>query len=856
MLLTESEVGNLKGLCENEVRERIKKYGYNELPSSGKRGLFKIALGSLKEPMFLLLVACGMAYFFIGDIQEAILLLGFVAVIIGITIYQEGKTENALGALRDMSSPRALVVRNGEHKRIAGRDVVKDDIVLLREGDRVPADSMVLWERNLSVDESLLTGESVPVKKRAAENNSDKQKQHSGENSPFLYCGSLVVHGQSASRVITTGFDTEIGKIGKSLQNIREEKTPLQKQTNNLVKNIFIIVIVLCLVIVGFYWLVKNDWLGGILSGLTLAMAMIPEEFPVVLTIFLAMGAWRIAKQKVLARKISAVEILGACTVLCVDKTGTLTQNKMSIKKLFSCGKLYDVPDNSSFILPEEFHNLVEYGILASAKDPFDPMEKALRELGKKTLANTEHIHKKWLLAKEYPLSKELMALSHICEFMEQKKFVVSSKGAPEAIASLCHMNSQEKKEMAKHANAMASEGLRVLGVARSFLKSKEFPSSQHDFEFEFMGLMGFADPIRETVPSAIKECYSAGIKVIMITGDYSTTAKNIGRQIGLRNPDEAVSGHELQNMNSEVLKKRIENVNIFSRMAPEQKLSIVDVLKSNGEIVAMTGDGVNDAPALRSAHIGIAMGERGTDVARESSEMVLLDDNFSTIVEAVKMGRRIYDNLKKAMAYIVSVHIPIAGVSLIPVLAGWPVVLYPIHIAFLELIIDPACSTVFELEPSEPNIMKRPPRNSKQPLFGKKMLLLSSLQGLFSMLIVIAVFKMALDYGQSEEEARALSFAVLIISNICLILTNRSWSKNIVSSLATFNKALFWVVSGAISFLAIVLYVPSLRNVFHFGPMHPDDVLIFFTAGILSIVWFELIKFVCRRKNIELLED
>lgn len=856
MSLTESEVGNLKGLSENEVQERIKKYGYNELPSSGKRSLFKIALGALKEPMFLLLVACGMAYLVIGDVQEAILLLGFVAVIIGITIYQEGKTENALGALRDMSSPRALVIRNGEHKRIAGREVVKNDIVLLREGDRVPADSIVLWERNLSVDESLLTGESVPVKKRSPENDSIKRKQPGGENSPFLYCGSLVVCGQSVSRVITTGFDTEMGKIGKSLQRIREEKTPLQKQTNSLVKNIFIIVIVLCSVIVGFYGLVKNEWLMGILSGLTLAMAMIPEEFPVVLTIFLAMGAWRIAKQKVMARKISAVEILGACTVLCVDKTGTLTQNKMSIKKLFSCGKLYDAPSNNNFVLPEEFHNLIEYGILASAKDPFDPMEKALRELGKKTLANTEHIHKKWLLAKEYPLSKELMALSHICELTEQKKFVVSSKGAPESIASLCHMNGQEKKEMDIYANTMADEGLRVLGVARSFLKSKEFPSSQHDFEFEFIGLIGFADPIRKTVPQAIKECYSAGIKVIMITGDYPTTAKNIGKQIGLKNFGEIITGYELKNISPKTLQKRIGYVSIFSRMAPEQKLSIIDALKSNGEIVAMTGDGVNDAPALRSAHIGIAMGEKGTDVARESSEMVLLDDNFSTIVGAVKMGRRIYDNLKKAMAYIISVHIPIAGVSLVPVLAGWPIVLHPIHIAFLELIIDPACSTVFESESEEPNIMKRSPRNPRQPLFGKKMLLLSSMQGLFSMFIVIIVFKMALDYGQSEEEARALSFATLIISNICLILTNRSWSKNIVSSLATFNKALFWVILGAISFLALVLYVPLLRDIFHFGPMHLNDIFIFVSAGILSIVWFEFVKFTCRRKGIELLEN
>lgn len=854
MPLSESEIKNIKGLSDAEAENRLKKDGYNELPSSGKRSVIKIVLEVFKEPMFLLLVSAGAVYFLLGDTQEAILLLGFVFVVIGITVYQENKTEKALDALKNMSSPRALVIRSGKQKRIAGREVVADDILILNEGDRVPADAIILWERNMLVDESFLTGESAPVRKNSAENEDTKYIQPGGDDLPFLYSGSLVVQGEAVSRVLAVGIKTEMGKIGKSLEGIEDEETALQKQTKKIVRDIFVIVAILCLVIILFYGLQKGDWLAGILSGITLAMAMLPEEFPVVLTIFLALGAWRIAQKKVLARKISAVEILGAATVLCVDKTGTLTQNKMSIKKIFNGSEFCDLEKNMGNKLLENFHELIEYGMLASKKDPFDPMEKALNELGKKILYNTEHIHKKWALAREYPLSRDLLALSHVWEMNKKDGCTVSAKGAAEAIIDLCHSDLAQKEKIMKCVDRMASDGLRVIGVAKSRCKNGELPVSQHDFDFQFIGLIGLYDPVRNSVPDAIKKCYSAGIRVIMITGDYSSTAQSIAKQIGLKNFNQAMEGVELEKMNSFELREKIKKINVFSRVVPEQKLLIVNALKSNGEIVAMTGDGVNDAPALKSAHIGVAMGERGTDVARESSGLVLLDDNFSTIVEAVKTGRRVYDNLKKAMAYIVSVHVPIAGISFFPVLFGWPIVLYPVHIVFLELIIDPACSVVFEAEKEEISIMKRPPRNSKSPLFSKRILILSLFQGLFSLLAVALVFALALKIGQAEDEARALAFVTLIISNIFLILTNRSWSNNIILSFKNKNKALSLVLSGAMVFLLVALYYPPLRDIFHFGFMHPLDISIALTAGVLSIVWFEIVKHIYAKKGAGLL--
>jgi Ca2+-transporting ATPase len=856
MILSENELKNLTGLSEKEASEKLKKEGYNELPSSKRRSVFAIIFEVFKEPMFLLLVASGTIYLVLGDFQEAMMLLGFVFVIMGITIYQESKTEKALEALKDLSSPRALVIRDGEQKRIAGREVVREDLIILSEGDRIPADAEMIWGLNLTVDESLLTGESVSVRKMAQKNSEKLERKPGGDDLPFLFSGSLVVQGQGVAKVFSAGVQTEMGKIGKAISSIEKEETLLQKETGRLVKGIFLAAILLCLVIVLIYGISRNDWLKGILSGITLAMAMLPEEFPVVLTVFLALGAWRISKKKVLTRRISAIETLGASTVLCTDKTGTLTQNKMTIRKLFCLDEFYDILENKRSGLPEKFHELVEYGILASKKDPFDPMEKALRELGYKTLVNTEHLHEDWPFVEEYPLSREILALSHVWRCPDKEGYVVSAKGAPEAIADLCHMSASEKQGIYRHVQTMASEGLRVLGVARAVFKKENLPKSQHDFDFQFIGLVALADPIRKTVPAAIKECYQAGIRVVMITGDYPVTAQNIAKQIGLANPEIVVTGEELTKMSGEDLKKWVQKTNIFARVVPEQKLLLVKTLKENGEIVGMTGDGVNDAPALKAAHIGIAMGERGTDVARESSHLVLLDDDFTSIVSAVRMGRRIFDNLKKAMAYIISVHVPIAGISLLPVIFGWPIVLYPVHIVFLELIIDPACSVIFEAENEEKNIMTRPPRKQSEPLFGKRMILLSLLQGFFALIMVAFVYQASLRLGQSEGEARTITFITLIISNICLILANRSWRESIFASFKKRNPALIWVIGATLLFLGLIIYVPFLEGLFHFSFIHPIDILASLIAGIASVAWFELLKIMARRKGEELLKN
>jgi P-type Ca2+ transporter type 2C len=848
MPLNELQVKTLTGLSSAQAAQALADGGPNELPSGGRRGIASIVFDVVKEPMFLLLLACGLIYLVLGDVQEALMLLGFVAVIMGITIYQEQKTENTLGALRDLASPRALVIRDGERRRIAGREVVPGDLIVLAEGDRVPADAVLLWELNVSVDESLLTGESVAVRKRQGDPGEELQRP-GGDDSPFVYSGTLVVHGQGVAAVKATGSSSEIGRIGKALQSVEQEQTPLQRETGSIVRTVFIGALVLCAAVVVVYGLTRGDWLDGLLSGVTLAMAMLPEEFPVVLTVFLALGAWRISQKNVLARRMAAVETLGAATVLCTDKTGTLTQNRMSIRALHVPGESLDL-EESPGELPEAFHELVEYGILASQVDPFDPMEKALHEVGKKTLTDTEHLHENWTLVQQYPLSRELLALSHVWKSVAGAGYVVATKGAPEAIADLCHMPGPAAAKLEEEILEMAGRGLRVIGVARAGFPHRDLPEAPHEFVFQFIGLIGLEDPIRPSVPAAIQECAEAGVRAVMITGDYPATAQKIARQIGMRNWEDVVTGAELSRMDPGQLRERVRTAALFARVVPEQKLLIVDAFKANGEIVAMTGDGVNDAPALKSAHIGVAMGGRGTDVAREASALVLLDDDFSSIVAAVRLGRRIFDNLKKAMAYIIAVHIPIALASLLPVLLNWKeMILFPVHIVFLELIIDPACSVVFEAEQAEPDIMKRSPRSRKERLFSRRSLLTSALQGLVAFGVVFGVYNASLALGEGAAHARTLSFATLIIANLCLILANRSWTRSLFTSFAVPNPALWWVLGGALSFLGLVVYVPGLRELFHFAPMSPVDLVIALAAGLVSVAWFEVVKVAARRR-------
>jgi Ca2+-transporting ATPase len=834
-----------KGISQKEAAEKLENEGYNELLSSKPKSIFNIAIGVVKEPMFLLLVACGTLYLILGDVQEGLMLLSFVFVVMGIEFYQEKKTEKALDALKDLASPRALVIRDGQTIRIPGKEVVTGDAVVLQEGDRVPADAIVLENNNLLADESLLTGESVPVRKREW-TEGDNIFIPGGDDIPVVYSGSMIVQGNGLVKVTATAINTEIGKIGKALDSVKEEPTRLKKEMGTLVKRLAIIGILLCLLVIAIYTITRGDLLKGFLAGITLAMAMLPEEFPVVLTIFLALGAWRMSKKSVLTRKPAAIETLGSATVLCTDKTGTLTQNKMTVTRLFNGTDYLNVLSGDSF--PETFHEIIEFGILSSQVNPFDPMEKAIINTGDKFLRNSEHIHSDWIMEKEYPLSKDLLAMSRVFSNTGTKEKVIAVKGAPEAIFDLCHLNRQTMSGYEKAVAEMASEGLRVLGVARANLISGELPFVQHDFDLEFVGLIGLSDPIRTNVPDAVRECYKAGIRVIMITGDYPVTATNIGKEIGIKNSDLCITGSELKDMTEEELCERIKLVNIFARVIPEQKLKIVNALKKNNEIVAMTGDGINDAPALKASNIGIAMGEKGTDVAREASSLVLMDDNFASIVGAVKMGRKIFDNLQKALGYIFAIHVPIAGLSLIPVFfADLPLILWPVHIVFLELIIDPACSMIFEAEKEEKNVMSRPPKDINEPFFGARKIIFSCMQGIGILVISLLIYFIGLKIGYSEKGVRTLTFVTLIVSNIAVILSNRSWSTNFFKILMTPNNAVKWIIGGAIIFLILILNIPFLLDLFQFEKIGYLELLICTVAGFSSITWFEIYKKVKR---------
>jgi P-type Ca2+ transporter type 2C len=863
------------GLSAAQAAERLREDGPNALPGGQRRTLLAIAAETAREPMFLLLIAAASLYLVFGDLQEGLTLFGFVAVTMALTLYQEGKSERAVEALRDLTSPRALVIRDGRPQRIAGRDVVRGDLLQLSEGDRVPADALLVSADGLRADESLLTGEAVPVGKRAAHPDElvpgaasaeMTRVRPGGDDLPSVYAGTLIVQGHALARVTATGARSEIGRIGTALGTLENERSPLQKQTATLVRNLALLALALSLTLVLVHGLLRGDWLQALLAGIALAMAMLPEEYPVVLTVFPALGAWRLSKQGVLTRRINAIETLGATTVLCSDKTGTLTQNRMTVTHLVAGG--VELTDRVALAsvragqLPEAFHSLVEVAILASVVDPFDPMEKAFHDLGQSFLADTEHLHRDWQLVQTYALSPALRAMSHVWAGAERVAHTVAAKGAPEAVMDLCHLDALRQAGIARAVDALAAEGLRVLAVARGRFEGTDWPASEHDFDFEFLGLLGLSDPVRQQVPAAIAECRAAGIRVIMITGDYPTTARAIARQAGLSGLSglsrlsqpaglaagtaDVLSGDEIATLSDAALRQRIANVSVCARIAPEQKLRIVQALKARGDVVAMTGDGVNDAPALRAAHVGVAMGGRGTDVARESASLVLVDDDFAAIVHAIRLGRRIFDNLRKAMSYILAVHVPIAGMALLPVLLGWPALLYPMHIALLELIIDPACSIAFENEPAESDVMQRPPRDAGAALFGGATLWFALLQGLGVLAVVMAAFAWG-EQRMPEPQARAFAFATLVVGNLALILSNRSATRSLWATLRTPNKTLWVVVALAFALLLAALYVPWAVGVLRFAPLPAHDLAVACGLGLLSALWFEGIKWARR---------
>ncbi len=835
---------HLLGLSGAEAEARLTREGANELPQAKRRTPLHITLDVVREPMLALLIGGGGVYLSLGDVKEAIILLTFACLSMLITVVQEARTERVLEALRDLTSPRALVIRDGERKRIAGREVVRGDLIVFAEGDRVPADAHLIETQDLEADESLLTGESMPVRKSIEGGSLQIQPRPGGNDLPVVFSGSLIVRGSGIGEAIATGPKSEIGRIGQSLSTLELTAPRLQTETRKLVGIFALIGGIVSVLVVILYGASRGGWLDAILAGIAVGMSMLPEEFPVVLTVFMAMGAWRISKARVLTRRAAAIEALGSATVLCTDKTGTLTENRMTIAALrLLSGAAFQVGPSPQ-LLPPAVHDLISCGVLASALEPFDPMEKAFHELAKRDLQASQVIPSSdRTLVRTYALRPELLAMSQVWKGTSAgDNLFVATKGAPEAIADLCHLIPKERAVLTSSVDEMAAAGLRVLGVARASFKGSVLPVSQHDFAFEFIGLVGLADPLRQSVPAAVADCRSAGIKVIMITGDYPATARAIARQAGLSGND-LVTGDELADLSNEQLATRVRTATVFARIMPEQKLRIVKALKENGEIVAMTGDGVNDAPSLKSAHIGIAMGGRGTDVAREASSIVLLDDDFGSIVRTIRLGRRIYDNLRKAMSFILAVHVPIAGLALLPLIFGLPILFGPMHIAFLEMVIDPVCSLVFEAETEERNVMRRPPRNPAEPLFSGAMIAWSLLQGAFVFALVAAIFVVALERGMPEDEVRALTFFSLVASIVALIFVNRSTSASLIIAIRRPNSTLAFVLSIVAATLALTLLWPLARGLFRFGPLNVGDLALSLGAGTTVLVVLELLK-------------
>jgi Ca2+-transporting ATPase len=815
------------GLTSAEAAARLAAGGPNDLPRPGTRGLPRIIIDVLKEPMLALLLGGGLVYLLLGERTDALVLVGFAGLSILITVVQEQRTERALAALRDLASPRALVIRDGQRQRIAGRDVVVGDVLVLGEGDRVPADGWLLQGDGLLVDESLLTGESLPVGKQAADS-APPAAPPGGDGLPQLYAGTMVVRGAGLAQISATGATTHMGQIGLMLATVDTEVPRLTLQTRRLVLWFAGFGLAASLAAVLLYGLLRGGWLQAVLAGIALGMAMLPEEFPVVLTVFMAMGAMRLSRQRVLVRRAAAIESLGAATVLCSDKTGTLTQNRMAVVALRR-------PDGTPAATPDRaaHADLAALGRLASPPHATDPMDIAFHTLASDLgapPATGDVLHL-------YPLAPGQPVMAQAWDTGQ-----VAAKGAPEAIARLCRLDATASAAMEAAAGAMAAQGLRVLALAECGLPDGPLPDALSALPLEFRALVGIADPLRADVPDAVRACQAAGVRVMMITGDYPETARAIAAQAGIA-PLETLTGAELDTLDDAALSRRLAGIGVCARIQPRQKLRIVEALKAGGEVVAMTGDGVNDAPALKAAHIGVAMGGRGTDVAREASAIVLLDDEFSAIVTAMRLGRRIHDNLKKAMGFIVAVHIPIAGLALLPLLFGLPLLLGPVHIALLEMIIDPVSALAFEAEEAESDAMTRPPRAPDAPLFAPAQLAAAILEGAVVLALVAGFALLLWHAGLPEAAVRSAAFVALVTGLLVLMLVNRRLGSGMATLLGGTGRVLAMVLTAVLGLLAATQFVPPLTALLRFTPVTPVLALAIGGGGMLAIVLLQMLK-------------
>ncbi len=825
---------DITGLTDAEVKTSREKYGQNKLDFKKESGFLDMLLHIFKEPMTIIILIAAAIYFVSGDTGDGIFMVAAILFITSISLYQDSRSKNALEKLKDFSQPHCKVIRNGKIAEVLNEELVVGDSLMVEEGSFITADGNIIHSNDFSVNESILTGESFAVFK-------DKTSE-----APFIYSGTTVASGLAIATITAIGKETKLGKIGTSLENIAEEKTPLELQITNFVKKMAIIGIVVFLIVWAINYWQSGIFLDSLLQSLTLAMSILPEEIPVAFTTFMALGAWRLMKMGIVVKQMKTVETLGSATVICTDKTGTITENKMSLAKLYllATDKIFEPADS----LTADEKQLISIAMWASEPIPFDPMEIALHQAYKEINENDERPDYK--MVHEYPLGGKPPMMTHIFQNEKGHK-IIAAKGAPEAIMNVSAIPEAEKIKIHKAIQLLATDGYRVLAVGVSDFKGEDYPAKQQQLAFHFMGIVAFYDPPKKNINKVLQDFYAAGISVKIITGDNAATTAAIARQIQFKGYEKTITGDALMQLDEAALKTTVMDTAIFTRMYPEAKLKIINALKSNNQIVAMTGDGVNDGPALKAAHIGIAMGKKGTEIAKQAASLILLEDDLSKMVDAIAMGRKIYTNLKKAIQYIISIHIPIILTVFIPLALGWrfPNIFSPVHIIFLELIMGPTCSIIYENEPMEKNTMIQKPKALTTTFFNWRELSVSIIQGLVITAGTLLAYQYAVTNGYNEALTRTMTFSTLIVANIFLTLINRSFYYSILTTLKYKNNLVNIIICITLVLVGLLIYVAPLAKFFGFETLNISQLLICLAIGFLSVIWFEVVKGFKRKK-------
>jgi Ca2+-transporting ATPase len=826
----------IKGLTNKQVIKARANYGTNRLTYKKENRLIEALKSLVKEPMVVLLLAASTIYFISGNIGDGIFLSIAIVLVASISLYQDSRSHNALKKLKSFTQPLCKVIRNGEFQEIKSEDLVVGDYIMVEEGTTISADATIIHSNDFSVNESILTGESLSVYK-------DSKK-----TTAIIYSGTTVASGLAIATVTTIGNETQLGKIGKSLEAIKEEKTPLELQINNFVKKMVIAGAIVFLIVWGINFFSSHLVLDSLLKALTLAMSILPEEIPVAFTTFMALGAWRLMKMGIVVKQMKTVETLGSATIICTDKTGTITENKMSLAKLYvlKSQKMVD-PEGT---LSDADKELITLAMWASEPIPFDPMEKALHQAYTQVTSFDERPNFKMI--HEYPLGGKPPMRTHIFENNLGNR-IIAAKGAPEAVMQVSNLTKIEKQHIVKAIKTLGENGYRLLGVGNASFRNQKFPTEQQEFQFKFKGLVAFYDPPKKNIKRVLQDFHSAGIKVKLVTGDNATTTMAIAKQIGFRGYEKVLSGNDVMLLKDTELEERALDTYVFTRMFPEAKLRLINALKAKKEIVAMTGDGVNDGPALKAAHIGIAMGKKGTEIAKEAASLILVEDDLARMVDAIAMGRKIYTNLKKAIQYVISIHIPIILVVFIPLVLGWiyPNIFSPIHVVLLELIMGPTCSIIYENEPIEKNTMIKKPRPFTTTFLKWKELTTSVIQGLMITLGTLIIYQYAVQQGFNEAITRTMVFVVLIAANIFLTLVNRSFFYSIYTTLKYKNNLVPLIIIITISILSVLLFVKPFTKFFEFESLTMLQLSISVATGFLFVIWYELIKWRKRAKTI-----